>query len=99
MVQPEFELEWTEHSKNDYDLLDGSQRVFVDKGLDRIRQRGMQAGEQLHGKLAGCNKLKNRRLGLRIVFQQSSKGIQIIQIVAIGRRRDSAVYGQAGKRL
>lgn len=28
----------------------------------------MQAGQPLHGNLAGCRKLKNRKMDLRIVF-------------------------------
>gem|GEM_PF-613462 len=94
-----FALEWTEYSKADYDSLDGSQLVFVNKALDRIRLLGMQAGSPLEGNLIGCRKLKHRKLGLRVVFRQSDKGIQIIQIVAIGSRSDATVYRQAKSRL
>ena len=94
-----FELEWTQHSKADYGALDGSQLVFVDKALDRIRILGMEAGSPLTGDLIGCRKLKHRKLGLRVVFRQSEKGIQIVQIVAIGSRSDAAVYRQAKTRL
>jgi mRNA interferase RelE/StbE len=93
-----FELEWTEYSRKDYKALDGSQLVFVDKGLDRIRKLGMAAGLPLAGDLAGCRKLKHQKLGLRIIFQQSKRGITVIQIVAIGARSDSAVYRQAKHR-
>jgi mRNA interferase RelE/StbE len=93
-----FELEWTDYSRKDYEALDGSQLVFVDKGLDRIRKLGMAAGLPLAGDLAGCRKLKHNRLGLRIIFQQSKRGITIIQIVAIGARSDSVVYKQAKHR-
>ena len=94
-----FELEWTEYSKADYDSLDGSQLIFVDKALNRIRLLGMEAGVPLTRELIGCRKLKHRKLGLRIVFRQSEKGIQIIQIVAIGSRGDSVVYNQSKARL
>lgn len=94
-----FELEWTEFSKADYDSLDGSQLVFVDKALNRIRLIGMQAGTPLTGDLVGCRKLKHQKLGLRVVFRQSDKAIQIIQIVAIGSRKDSKVYKQSRARL
>jgi mRNA interferase RelE/StbE len=93
-----FELEWTEHSKKDYESLDGSQMVFVDKALARIRKMGMEAGTPLTGSLVGCRKLKHKKLGLRVVFQQSEQGIRVIQIVAIGARSDSAVYKQAERR-
>jgi len=94
-----FELQWTEYSKKDYDALDGSQLVFVDKALNRIRLLGMQAVTPLAGDLAGCRKLKHQKLGLRVVFRQSDNGIQIIQIVAIGSRSDLAVYKLSKTRL
>jgi mRNA interferase RelE/StbE len=93
-----FELEWTEYSKKDYDALEGSQRVFVDKALNRIKQQGMDAGTPLVGQLIGCCKLKHKKLGLRVIFRESLEGIQIIQIVAIGSRADSKVYKSAERR-
>jgi mRNA interferase RelE/StbE len=94
-----FDLEWTEYSRADYDSLDGSQLVFVDKALARIKSLGMQAGSPLAGELVGCRKLKHRKLGLHIVFRQSEKGIQIIQIVAIGACSGLAVYRQSKSRM
>jgi mRNA interferase RelE/StbE len=94
-----YSLSWTEASKSDYASLDGSQRVFVDKGLDRIRVRGMQAGARLNGDLAECNKLKNNKLGLRIIFRQIDQKIEVIEIVVIGKRSDLQVYKEAQKRL
>ena len=35
------QIEWTEYSRDDYDKLDGSQKVFVDKALNRIKLRGI----------------------------------------------------------
>ncbi|MDR0854705.1 MAG: addiction module toxin RelE [Clostridiales Family XIII bacterium] len=81
-----FKIEWTELSKRDYDNLDGSEKIFVNKGLKKIQAFGMQAGTELHGDLASCRKLKNRKLGLRIIFRESANAIEVIQIVAIGKR-------------
>jgi mRNA interferase RelE/StbE len=94
-----FTLEWTEASKADYESLDGTQLVFVDKGLARIINFGMKAGEPLGGNLVGYRKLKNKKQGLRIVFRELPHGIEIIQIVAIGKRGDFEVYKMAGRRL
>lgn len=94
-----YELEFLPEAKVEKDQLDGSQLVFVEKGLDRIKILGMKAGQPLHGKLAGCKKLKNKRLGLRIVFRPSPNGIEIIQIIAIGKRDKLAVYRDAEKRI
>jgi mRNA interferase RelE/StbE len=94
-----YKIEWTEYSRNDYAGLDGSRLVFVDKALVRIAADGMNAGQPLHGELIGCNKLKNKKMGLRIVFRQSESGVEIVQIVAIGARKNSYVYKLATERI
>ncbi len=94
-----YEIEWTEYSKDDYERLDGSQKVFVDKALDRIKVYGMNSGERLRGNLAGCNRLKNNRLGLRVIFRETKNKVEVIQIVVIGKRADHEVYRIASKRL
>jgi len=94
-----YKISWTQHSRNDYNNLDGSQRVFVDKALLRITEYGMEAGKPLSGQLAGCNKLKHKKLGLRVVFRQVNKHVEIIQIVSIGKRDGSEVYTDAEARL
>lgn len=98
-MQPKYKLKYFPEAKDEYNALDGSQRVFVDKGLDRIKVYGMQAGTPLYGRLEGCHKLKNRKLGLRIVFRQDKNSIKIIQIVAIDKRRRNKVYNDAVDRL
>ncbi|MCI1290182.1 MAG: addiction module toxin RelE [Lactobacillus sp.] len=94
-----YQLVYFKKARQEYDNLDGSQLVFVDKGLDRIAALGMTAGQPLRGELAGCNKLKNRKMGLRIVFTQEDKKVKIIQIVAIGKRSREQVYRDAVLRL
>lgn len=94
-----YQLEWTQYSKDDYEQLDGSQKIFVDKALDRIKLRGMEAGQPLHGNLAKCNKLKNKKMGLRIIFREAEGTIQMIQIVAIGKRDKEKIYKLAEERL
>lgn len=93
------QIEWTEYSKEDYDNLDGSQKVFVDKALNRIKLHGMDTGQPLHGALAQCNKLKNRKMGLRIIFREVQGKFEVIQIVVIGKRDKNAVYKIAENRL
>ena len=94
-----YQLEWTQYSKEDYEQLDGSQKIFVNKALDRIKLRGMEAGQSLHGNLAHCNKLKNKKIGLRIIFREVEGTIQVIQIVAIGKRDKEKIYKMAEERL
>lgn len=97
--QLKYNLSFFEEAKEEYERLDGSQLVFVNKGLNRIRVKGMEAGAPCHGNLEGCNKLKNRKMGLRIIFKQDKDKIRIINIVAIGYRRRSKVYRDAFNRI
>ena len=93
------QFEWTEYSRDDYDKLDGSQKVFVDKALNRIKLRGMDAGQPLHGALAQCNKLKNKKMGLRVIFREVQGKFEVIQVVVIGKRDKETVYKIAENRI
>lgn len=59
----------------------------------------MDCGQSLKGKLIDCKKLKHQKLGLRIIFKESELGIEIIEIVTIGKRDEQEVYDTALKRL
>lgn len=43
--------------------------------------------------------MKHKKLGLRVIFKQSDLGIEIIEIVVIGKRDEKEVYKEAEKRL
>ncbi|WP_161879293.1 type II toxin-antitoxin system RelE family toxin [Alkalibacterium sp. MB6] len=94
-----YALDWHEQAKKEYDKLDGSSRNLIDKSLNRIEKIGMEAGEALRGNLVGCRKLKHRKAGLRVIFRESEKGIEIVEIIAIGKRSDLEVYKDAEKRI
>lgn len=93
-----YKLLYMQGVHEDLKNLDGSQKILVNKSLKRIQERGMQAGEPLKGQLAGCNKLKHKKAGLRVIFRESLHGIEIIEIVAIGKRSESEVYRTAKKK-
>ena len=90
---------FTELSQFDYNNLDGSQKKQILKSLTKIEKNGMNTGQPLHGSLWDCRKLKHKRLGLRVIFKQSEIGIEIIEIVTIGKREDDEVYEIAAERL
>ncbi len=90
---------FTEFSKSDYEKLDGSQKKQILKSLTKIEENGMNTGQPLHGDLWDCRKLKHKRLGLRVIFRQSGQGIEIIEVVVIGKRKDDVVYDVAAERL
>ena len=90
---------FTEYSRLDFYGLDGSQKKQILKSLIKIENNGMNIGQPLHGILWDCRKLKHKRLGLRVIFRQSDIGIEIIEIVVVGKREDDEVYEIAAKRL
>lgn len=94
-----YHIKLNQLSRQDYDNLDGSQKKLVDKSFKKIELQGMQAGEWLRGSLSSCKKIKHKRAGLRVVFKESDDGIEIIDIITIGKRSDKEVYKMAKKRL
>ena len=68
---------FTELSQLDFNRLDGSQKKQVLKSLTKIEDYGMNTGQPLHGSLWDCRKLKHKRLGLRVIFRQSEKGLKL----------------------
>lgn len=53
-------------------------------------------GKALSGQLAGCRRIRTG--STRIVYRINAEVIEVL-IVAIGQRRDSAVYTAAGNRV
>ena len=87
-----YKIIFNKFSQKEYNTLDGSQKIFVTKALKRIEQRGMDSGQPLHGILNHCRKLKSNRLGLRIVFTELNGQVEVIEVVATGKRSDKEVY-------
>lgn len=92
-------IRFTQASKKDFSKLDNSQQIQIRKSILKLENQGMNCGQVLSGKLSDCKKLKHKRLGLRIIFKESELGIEIIEIIAIGKRDDKEVYDIAVKRL
>ena len=94
-----FEIKLAYGAEKDFFELDGSQKTQVLKSFAKIEEHGMQAGERLSGKLYDCNKLKHKKLGLRVIFREHDSEIEVVEIVVVGKRADSEVYTLAEKRL
>ncbi|BBM16379.1 MULTISPECIES: type II toxin-antitoxin system RelE family toxin [Enterococcus] len=94
-----YKIKYTSASKKDYEKLDNSQKLQIRKSLKKIEEFGLDTGQPLRGKLADCKKMKHKKLGLRVIFKQSDLGIEIIEIVVIGKRNEKEVYREAEKRL
>lgn len=81
-----YQIKFTHDSKLDYDGLDNSQKLQIRKSLRKLEEIGLNAGQPLKGKLVDCRKIKHRKLGLRVIFRQSDLGVEIIEIVVIGKK-------------
>lgn len=94
-----YKVEFIEEAIQDFKKLDRSQQILIRKSILKIEKYGMQVGEDLRGELSGCRKLKHKKAGLRVVFRETKKGLEIIQILAIGKRSDKEVYKSVTKKL
>ncbi|MGM0213558.1 type II toxin-antitoxin system RelE family toxin [Enterococcus sp. AZ109] len=94
-----YEIKLTKSSKRDLARLDNSQKDQLLKSFVKIEQNGLSAGQQLHGNLKDCRKLKHKKLELRVIFRESEIGIEMIEIVVVGKCVGNEVYPLAEKRL
>lgn len=93
---------WEEAIK-DYQKLDGNTKQWVDVAVTRLEERGGKIGKSLgntnYAQLSGFKELKQHKLGIRMIFKQLEDGaIEIIEIIAIGRRDSEQVFKIAEKR-
>ncbi len=74
-------------------------KSLIDKGLNRLRSRADVIGKPLTGILKGCRELKFRADGIRIIYRIVGSEIEIVEIIAIGKREKGDVFRSARKRL
>lgn len=94
-----YDVVFIEEAKKDFRSLKGSQKILVRKSIAKLQSYGMEVGQPLKGELSGCRKLKHKKAGLRIVFRESEEGLEIIQVIAIGKRENQYVYHAAVDRI
>ena len=91
----------TADAADDFRHLDGSLRKPVAKQLKKLETAPL-LGEHLGNKaglnLTGYYKLYSAKKGARIVYQIIEQEV-IVEVVAIGKREDLAVYQTALKRI
>ena len=58
-----------------------------------------QKAYSLHGSLAQCNKLNNKKMGFRVIFREVQGKFEVIQVVVIGKRDKETVYKIAENRI
>ena len=86
-------------AEKDYNSLDGSTRVMVDKGLFRLEQRADEIGKALSGALSGCKELKFRAGGIKMIYRIVNGHVEVVQIIAIGARDKGRVFEIAARRI
>ena len=79
----------------EYESLSDNQKLLIDKGVARLRVRANELGKPLSGDLSGCKELKYRSDGLRIIFRIKENKIEIVEIIAIGKRDKDKVFKSA----
>lgn len=95
-----FKVGFISHAaKKEYDSLDGSVRVMVNKGIACLALRADEIGKPLSGTLAGCKELKFRADGIRLIYRIRNNSIEIVEIVAIGPRSKNKVFDIAARRI
>lgn len=93
--------------KIDIMSFDKSQRDQIQRAIDKVSQNPLPNTEGGYGKplgntnetaLAGCLKIKLRRIGVRVVYRlkRTERGMEII---VVGIRSDNEVYKTAAERL
>ena len=105
MAELRFEIRLHKAAAKEYDRLDYSVILLVDKALAELEVRADEIGKSLGKKrnvnLTGCKEIKLRDAGIRIVFLVAKEQVFVLQVVfvlAIDERDDDYVFRLAGKR-
>lgn len=91
-----YRLQFVPSAWDEWQALDGSVKEVLRKLLKKRLDNPHVPGRELHGALAGHYKIKLRKQGCRLVY-----GVQddILMLMAVDKREDSAVYQSAMARL
>ncbi|GEM_PF-77522 len=93
-----YKLRFVPEALDEWHRLDGSVKAHLKKLLaKRLDQPHVPDGE-LHGPLAGCDKIKLRRQGLRMVYAVEDDHL-LVTVVAVDKREGGVVCGSAQARL
>ncbi|MEG1561583.1 MAG: hypothetical protein RR323_04175 [Raoultibacter sp.] len=99
-MNPKFQIEfYNDEAEKEYRKLDGSIKKLVNVGLKKLEERADEIGKELHGPLFGCKELKYLKHGIRVIFRLVDGIVQVVEIIAIGARKDDEVFETAENRL
>lgn len=86
-----YRIEFTEGAKKEFEKLDGSVRLQVQKAIEKRAANPKIPASRLSGADGSFYKIKFRSIGIRVVYQVIDNEILIL-IVKIGRRDNDATY-------
>ncbi len=92
-----YSLEFNVLALKEWQKLDNSIRSQFKKQLEKRLQNPKIASAKLHGDLNDFYKIKLSAVGYRLVYQVIDHKL-IVLVIAIGKRNESEVYREAGKR-
>lgn len=97
----EYEIFFHPEALKEFCVLDGSVKILVKKQLEKLKKSPL-LGEELGNKngydLTGYRKMYVCKKQVRIVYSIVENKL-LINIIAIGKRNDMAVYETASKRV
>ena len=102
-----WQIEYISKAREDFLSLDHSQQIQVNKALAKVSQNPLPTSEGGYGKplgnysaskLYGCYKVKLSKVGLRIGYSLV-RDKEVMKVIIIAIRDDSAVYRIAERRL
>lgn len=97
-----YKVEFVPEALNDFDALDKSTKKQVAKKIDTLSENpllGKPLGNKFGIDLTSFYKLYVAKKKYRIVYHLIGNSLEVIEIIAIGKRDKEEVYKIAAKRL
>lgn len=97
-----YKVEFHPAAKDDFEFLNGSARKEVAKKIDALSINplmGKPLGNRFGINLTGFYKLYASKKRYRIIYRILGEYLEVIEIVAIGKREKQEVYKLMSKRL
>ncbi len=93
-----FSLIFLKKAAIEWRSLDGSVRPQIAKKLEKRLANPHVEADRLDGKLAGCYRLKFKKIGIRLVYTVIDDQVEVL-VIAVGKRSAGEVYEIAEQRL
>ncbi len=81
-----YKVELIPEAQDDFYKLDNSQRLHAAKVTIKLENQGCLPERLFICTLAGYREVKTQKISLRIVFHETVNAIEIIEVIAIGKR-------------